>query len=140
MHPVRRTIEAVGLVWACILGGTLTIALTAGLWIWIATATSGARGHAAVIRQHNSGSNQVQQNATLLGDNATVLSDAAKIKTLAANQATAQDRMDLSGQELNCQSDVTKYNADAASILAAGLLPDGLPSSYPTSLCEVQTP
>lgn len=140
MHPIRTTVNAIGLVWSCILGATLTAVIVAGLWIWIATATSGVRGTSAVTRQHNSGTNRVQQNTTLLGDNATVLSDAAKIKTQAANQTTQQDRIDLLGLEQNCATDVTKYNADAASVLAAGLLPDGLPSTYPTAICEAPTP
>lgn len=113
----------------------LALLIGAGIWIW--TLTSGARGGAAVTRQHNSGQNQVAQNTELLNDQATVLSDEQKIKVLAANLATAQDRIDLQGLELNCQSDVAAYNADVRNILAAGYLPAGLPSSYPATVCEV---
>lgn len=118
-------------------GLLVVIAGAAALVIVLLTASSGARGAAAVTRQHNSGQNQVAQNTKLLGDNATVLSDQQKIKVLAANQITEQDRMDLAGLEQNCQSDLAAYDADVRSILASGYLPTGLPSSYPTTICEV---
>lgn len=113
----------------------LVALIAAGIWIW--TVTSGARGDASVTRQHNSGQNQVAQNTKLLGDQATVLSDQQKIQVLAANLVTRQDRIDLQGLELNCQSDVATYNADVRNVLAAGLLPASLPSSYPATVCEV---
>lgn len=110
------------------------------LVIWGAvTLTSGARGDASVTRQHNSGRNQVAQNTKLLGDQATVLSDQQKIQVLAASQSTVQDQTDLHGLELNCLSDVAAYDADVRNILASGYLPEGLPSSYPTTLCEAPT-
>jgi hypothetical protein len=114
----------------------LAALIAAGIWIW--TATSGSRGDASVTRQHNSGQNQVAQNTKLLGDQATVLSDQRKIQVLAADVVTQQDRINLQGLELNCQSDVAAYNADVQNILASGYLPSGLPSSYPTTVCEVQ--
>lgn len=117
--------------------GVLIVACITALIIWLVTATSAARGGAAVTRQHNSGSNQVAQNTKLLGDQATVLSDQQKIQILAANQHTEQDRMDLAGLQQNCAADVAAYNADVQNILAAGLLPAGLPSAYPTTICEV---
>ena len=109
--------------------------IAVGIWLW--TATSGPRGDASVTRQHNSGRNQVAQNTKLLGDQATVLSDQQKIQLLAADQTTQQDKLDLQGLELNCQSDVAAYNADVRTIMASGYLPSGLPSSYPTTVCEV---
>jgi len=114
----------------------LAALIAAGIWIW--TATSGSRGGAAVTRQHNSGQNQVAQNTKLLGDQATVLSDEHKIQVLAATVVTQQDKVDLQGLELNCASDVATYNADVQNILASGYLPSGLPSAYPTTVCEVQ--
>jgi len=134
-RPVRATIEAVGAFWACVLGATLAAVVIAGLWIWIATATSGARGTAAVTRQHNSGSNQVTQNTRLLGDYATVQADLAQIKILAVSQADQQDRINLQGLRLNCASDINAYNADAQNILAAGYLPPGQPIALDASLC-----
>ena len=113
----------------------LAALIGAGIWIW--TVTSGARGNASVARQHNSGQNQVAQNTKLLGDQATVLSDQQKIRVLAVNQVTQQDKIDLQGLELNCQTDIAAYNADVQNILASGYLPAGLPSSYPTTVCEV---
>ena len=110
--------------------------IAAGIWMW--TASSGLRGDASVTRQHNAGQNQVAQNTKLLGDQATVTADEHNIQYLAANLVTAQDRMDLQGLELNCQSDVAAYNADVQNILASGYLPAGLPSSYPAIVCEVQ--
>lgn len=112
----------------------LAALIGAGVWAW--TASSSARGNANVTRQHNSGQNQVAQNTKLLGDNATVTSDQQKITVLAKNIRTEQDRIDLQGLELNCQTDVATYNADVNSILATGYLPAGLPSSYPTTICE----
>jgi hypothetical protein len=111
--------------------------IAVGIWLW--TASSGARGNASVTRQHNSGQNQVAQNTKLLGDQATVLSDQQKIQSLAGGVVTEQDRMDLSGLELNCQSDVAAYNADVRNILASGYLPAGLPSSYPAAACDAPT-
>lgn len=111
--------------------------IAVGIWLW--TSTSGTRGNASVTRQHNSGQNQVAQNTKLLGDQATVLSDQQKISVLAGNVATQQDRMDLSGLELNCQSDVAAYNADVRNTLASGYLPAGLPSSYPAAACDAPT-
>jgi hypothetical protein len=108
--------------------------IAVGIWLW--TVSSGSRGDASVTRQHNSGQNQVAQNTKLLGDQATVLSDQQKIQVLAAHQSSEQDKIDLQGLELNCLSDVAAYNADVRSILAAGYLPSGLPSSYPTTVCE----
>lgn len=105
----------------------------AGIWLW--TASSGARGNASVTRQHNSGQNQVAQNTKLLGDQATVIADQHNIQTLAANQRTEQDRIDLQGIELNCATDVAAYNADVRNVLAAGYLPAGLPSFYPVTVC-----
>ncbi len=140
MHPIRDIIAAIGAFWAIVIAALVALAILIGGGIWIATVTSGARGNASVTRQHNSGGNQITQNSKLLGDNATVIADQQKIKALAQNQQTEQDRIDLQGQELNCQTDVQTYNADVASILAAGLLPAGLPSSYPTTTCEVQNP
>ncbi|MBR7832249.1 hypothetical protein KDL01_03205 [Actinospica durhamensis] len=114
----------------------LIAAVTAvGIWLW--TSSSGVRGDASVTRQHNSGQNQVAQNTKLLGDQATVLSDQQKIQVLAANVTTQQDKIDLQGLELNCLTDVAAYNADVRNILASGLLPSGLPSAYPTTVCEV---
>lgn len=113
------------------------IVAVVALVIWLGTATSAVRGNAGVTRQHNSGQNQVAQNTKLLGDNATVLADQQKIKVLSVNQITEQDRMDLAGLEQNCQSDVAAYNADVRNILAAGYLPTGLPTAYPTTICEV---
>lgn len=136
MHPIRDTVTAIGAFWTATIAALIGLALLVGGGIWIATVTSGARGNASVTRQHNSGGNQVAQNTKLLGDNATVLSDQQKIKTLSGSQQTQQDRIDLQGLELNCQSDVAAYNADAANILAAGLLPAGLPTTYPTTTCE----
>lgn len=115
----------------------LAALIGAGIWIW--TATSGPRGNASVTRQHNGGDNQIAQNTKLLGDNATVQSDQQKISVLAANIQTEQDRIDLQGLELNCQQDVATYNADVRSILAAGYLPAGLPTSYPTTVCDTPT-
>lgn len=146
----RRTIRndygqaARALAWTPIgiLAIALTIILIAGavwLTIWLTTASSGPRGNADVTRQHNSGQNQVAQNTKLLGDNATVLADQQKIAALAPNVATEQDRIDLQGLELNCQSDVATYNADVQNILAAGYLPAGLPTSYPTAICTAPT-
>jgi len=105
----------------------------AGIWLW--TASSGARGNAAVTRQHNSGQNQVAQNTTLLNASAVVVSDQQKIRVQAANVVTEQDRLDLAGLEQNCASDVQAYNADVQNILASGYLPAGLPSSYPAAVC-----
>lgn len=114
----------------------LAALIAAGIWIW--TLSSGPRGDASVTRQHNSGQNQVAQNTKLLGDQATVLSDERKIQVLAGSVVTQQDRVDLQGLELNCQSDVAAYNADVKNILASGYLPSGLPSAYPATVCEVQ--
>ena len=136
MNPVRRTIANIGLFWACVLGGTLAIVLIATLWIWIATATSGPRGHADVTRQHNSGGNQVAQNTRLLGDYATVQADLDQIRTLAADQQTQQDRINLQGLRMNCASDVRAYNADAQNILATGLLPAGQPMALDSAACD----
>jgi hypothetical protein len=111
--------------------------IAAGIWLW--TASSGVRGSASVTRQHNSGQNQVAQNTKLLNDQATVVSDQQKIQALAGNIVTEQDRMDLQGLELNCQTDVAAYNADVQNILAAGFLPAGLPSSYPAAMCAAPT-
>lgn len=113
----------------------LAALIAVGIWLW--TATSGSRGDASVTRQHNSGQNQVAQNTKLLGDQATVLSDQQKIQVLGASQSTQQDKLDLQGLELNCLSDVAAYNADVRNIMASGYLPTGLPSSYPTTVCEV---
>jgi hypothetical protein len=119
-------------------GLLLTAALIAvGIWLW--TASSGARGDASVTRQHDSGRNQVAQNTKLLGDQATVLSDQQKLQVLAADRSTRQDQLDLQGLELNCLSDVAAYNADVRGIMAAGYLPGGLPSAYPTTVCEVSS-
>lgn len=114
------------------------LALAAG-GIWLATASSAVRGSAAMTRQHNSGSNQVAQNTTLLNASAVVISDEQKIKTLAANVVTEQDRMDLAGLEQNCATDVQAYNAAVRGILAAGYLPSSLPSSYPVTACNAPT-
>ena len=108
--------------------------IAVGIWLW--TASSGARGNASVTRQHNSGANQVAQNTKLLGDQATVTADEHNIQTLAASQMTQQDRIDLQGLELNCATDVATYNADVRNILASGYLPAGLPSSYPSTVCD----
>jgi flagellar basal body-associated protein FliL len=123
-----------------VLVGILIIAFIAGavaLVIWLLTASSAARGNAGVTRQHNSPQNQIAQNTKLLGDSATIVSDQQKIRVLTASQVTEQDRIDLAGLEQNCQSDVAAYNADAQNILAAGLLPAGLPTAYPVTVCEV---
>lgn len=144
---IRRDYEdaAHAIAWTpiAIAAAIIIILLTAGaVWlaIWLDTASSRARGNASVTRQHNSGQNQVAQNTTLLGDNATVLSDEQKIAVQAANIATQQDRLDLAGLEQNCQTDVAAYNAAVQSILAGGYLPTGLPSSYPTTVCDAPTP
>ena len=129
----RGFVFGVPLLFAALL--VVAAAIAVGIWLW--TSTSGVRGDASVIRQHNSGQNQVAQNTKLLGDQATVLSDQQKIQVLGASQATAQDRIDLQGLELNCLSDVAAYNADVRTILASGLLPTGLPTAYPTTVCEV---
>ncbi len=114
----------------------LVAALVAvGIWLW--SASSGTRGNASVTRQHNSGQNQVAQNTKLLGDQATITADEHNIGFLAAHVKTEQDRMDLQGLELNCASDVAAYNADVRNIMASGYLPTGLPSAYPTTVCEV---
>lgn len=105
-----------------------------GIWMW--TASSGARGDAAVTRQHNSGSNQVAQNTTLLNASAVVIADEQKLKVQSASVVTEQDRIDLAGLEQNCATDVQTYNADVQSILAAGYLPPGLPPSYPAAVCD----
>jgi len=126
-----------------ILAVVFVIVLIAGavaLVIWLRTASSAARGNAGVTRQHNSTQNQIAQNTKLLGDSATIVSDQQKIRILKASQVTEQDRIDLAGLEQNCQSDVATYNADAQNVLATGLLPTGLPSSYPTTVCEVTAP
>ncbi|WP_034267890.1 hypothetical protein [Actinospica robiniae] len=117
--------------------GLFLIAALIAVAAWLWTATSGPRGDASVTRQHNSGQNQVAQNTKLLGDQATVVSDQQKIQVLAADQSTQQDKLDLQGLELNCASDVAAYNADVRTIMASGYLPSGLPSSYPTTVCEV---
>lgn len=109
-----------------------------GIWLW--TASSGPRGNASVTRQHNGGDNQIAQNTKLLNDSAVVTSDEQKIAVLAGNVVTEQDRMDLSGLEQNCASDVQAYNADVQNILASGYLPTGLPSSYATSVCDAPAP
>jgi len=120
-----------------LLAGLFLIAALIAVGIWLWTATSGPRGDASLTRQHNSGRNQVEQNTKLLGDQATVLADQQKIQVLARSQRTRQDELDLQGLELNCQSDVAAYNADVRTIMAAGYLPSGLPSAYPTTVCEV---
>lgn len=113
----------------------LVIAGAAALVIWLLTASSGVRGNAAVTRQHNSGQNQILQNTKLLGDYATIQADLDHIKTLMGEQQTQQDRVNLQGLQLNCASDVHAYNADAASILAVGYLPDGQPQTLAAALC-----
>lgn len=104
--------------------------------IWLATATSKARGNAGVTQQHNGTQNQIAQNEKLTGDNNTVKADITQITYLAANVQTEQDRMDLNGLVQNCDSDVAKYNGDVTLILASGYLPTGDPSSYADSVCS----
>lgn len=133
----RATGRGIALTAPVLFIGLFLIAALIAVGIWLWTTTSGPRGDASVTRQHNSGQNQVAQNTKLLGDQATVLSDQHKIQVLAANQSTQQDKLDLQGLELNCQSDVAAYNADVRNIMASGYLPSGLPSSYPTTVCEV---
>lgn len=124
------------------MGGALVVGTLAALVglsalaIWLVTASSGPRGNAAVTRQHNSGSNQVAQNTKLLGDQAIVLGDQQKIQLLGAHIVTEQDRIDFAGLQQNCAADLAAYNADVQSILAAGLLPAGLPTAYPDTTCE----
>jgi hypothetical protein len=120
-------------------GVVLGVALVVWLIVWLATASSKAAGDASVTRQHNSGQNQVAQNTKLLGDQATITADVDNIGFLAAHTKTEQDRMDLQGLELNCDSDVATYNADVRNILASGYLPAGLPSSYPDTVCTAST-
>ena len=146
----RRTRKAIrneyegaahGLAWTPIVAVHTAVAIVlvaCAVWlaIWLTTASSAARGNAAVTRQHNSGQNQVAQNTTLLNASAVVVSDQQKIKVLASSVVTEQDRMDLAGLEQNCAADVQAYNADVQNILATGLLPVGLPSSYPATVCD----
>lgn len=113
----------------------LFVVLPISLWAF-GVFTSGIRGAGDVTKQHNSGSNQVAQNTTLLGANATVLADEAKIRQMAGAQSTTQEQMALQGAEQVCDSDVQAYNADVQNILASGYLPAGLPSSYPLTVCE----
>lgn len=119
-----------------IVGIIVVVLALIGAGIWLATASSGVRGNAAVTRQHNSGQNQVAQNTTLLNDSAVVVSDEQKIKVQAANVVTEQDRLDLAGLEQNCATDVQTYNAAVQSILATGYLPTSLPSTYPATACN----
>jgi hypothetical protein len=139
-HPIRSTIAALGLFWAAVVFVTLALAVIGGLAIWIATATSAARGNAAVTRQHNSGANQVAQNTTLLGDSQAVIADQQKIEQMASipsGEMTQQDLMNLYGAEQVCDTDVATYNAAVRNVLAQGLLPAGLPTAYSaTTECE----
>jgi hypothetical protein len=120
-----------------LVSGIIVIALLIWFILWLTTASSKTRGDADVTRQHNSGQNQLAQNAKLLTDNATVTTDLQQIQVLAANVVTEQDRLDLQGLRQNCVNDVNTYDADVKSTLAQSYLPSSLPTSYSATLCQV---
>ncbi|MFE2967516.1 hypothetical protein ACFXKC_28360 [Streptomyces sp. NPDC059340] len=110
--------------------------IAALLW-WLGVFTSGIKGAGDVHRDQNDAKNREHWSQTFNSefeqikadqDNLTVLKQAAT-----GTGATAQDRANYTGAQLNCRQDVAQYNADAASTLGAPWVPAGLPNPIDAS-------
>lgn len=105
--------------------------LSALLW-WLGVFTSGIKGNGDVHRDQNDAKNREHWSATFNGEFEQIQADQENVASLKraadATGATAQDRTNYTGAQLNCRQDVAQYNADASSTLGAPWVPVNLPN------------
>ena len=137
-EPRNRTQEAasiagrsIGAYLLLLLGVTALAGIGALIW-WLGVSTSGIRGAGNVQRDQNNAANREHWSATFNAEYQQAQADAdnlAVLKTAAdAPGATAQDRTNYLGAQLNCRQDVATYNTDAASVLGRPWIPADLPT------------
>jgi len=117
-HDARDAAEGVGIAFiATVTAVVFAIVIGSGLWAF-GVFTSGTRGHGDVIKQNNSGSNQIAAQAEfnrLWGD---IQADHDNIQaaaaTLKASPSDAYQQSVLTAEQQTCRTAVQQYNADTA--------------------------
>jgi hypothetical protein len=138
--PSRRDIRD-GTAWTglsaawILLAALLITAICATLW-WLGVFTAGTRGTAQVQLDQQKAGNREQWIATYNGEYQQLQADQSNLAVLkdaaTGNGATQQDRINYTGAQLNCRTDVAKYNTDTQNLLGAPWLPAGLPTTVNT--------
>lgn len=119
-------------IWKWGVLGTLALAVLIAGSIWIATVTSGARGHAGVVRKNNSSDNQISAQFEFNRVYGDIQRDVTNIKLATDPVSKAQDQK-------FCAADVATYNADAQDTTLKEWRPDKLPETIDVSQeCDVK--
>ncbi len=117
-HDARDAAEGTALAFIAVVTLIVLAAIIGGgLWAF-GVFTSGTRGHGDVIKQNNSGSNQIAAQAEfnrlwgdIQADHANIASTAA---ALHASPGDAWQQSVLTSQQQTCRTAVAQYNADTA--------------------------
>lgn len=109
-------------IWKWGILGVLGITVLVAGSIWIATATSGARGHAGVVRKNNSSDNQISAQFEFNRVYGDIQRDVTNIKL-------ATDPENKANDQKVCAADVATYNADAQDTTLKEWRPDKLPET-----------
>lgn len=119
-------------VWKWGVLGVLALAVVIAGTIWIVTVTSGARGHAGVVRKNNSSDNQISAQFEFNRVYGDIQRDVTNIRL-------ATDPENKANDQKVCAADVATYNADAQDTTLKEWRPSKLPESIDVNQeCDIK--